>query len=525
MKKILSMMCAALLIAGFASCSYDDSDLWNNVNSLEQRVKTLEEQLSRLNSDIGAMTVIVDALNAGRVITRVDVTSTGYTFTFSDHSTIDINHGTNGAPGAAAPVIGIDLYQGVYYWTITVGTNTAWLTDGQGQRLRVSGADGTSPVMGVDADGYWTVNGVRITGADGQPVKASGDAGDSFFSDVTDGESAVTFVLANGTVIVIPKAGSLAIIIMGIDEEPLFVRYGTSATYSITLVGEADISIAKPDGWRASIQNGTLTLTAPPLANTYAEKDGQVDIIAAGHNGTTVIRSITVSARDYNYVIDFEEPGIDDYLAGPTAKGENCYSSYPGTQYYGYYHNATELYMMVNEFYGTYDMWNGGIFISQWNNMDEASWENQCSVYYSDPLTAMGGHRGSKTFGFFYGYGSYSYITFNDDSQECTFDHFYVMNNTYTVLEALGYGYTGPMGDGDYLTLKVEGIGTDGSVTGTVEYYLIDFRTPDSPGILTDWARVDLLPLGKVTALRLSTNSSPLSVPAYFCFDDLALKK
>lgn len=338
MKKLSFIIATTLLLAGFSGCSeYDDSDLWNNVNDLTQRVQTLEEKVSQMNNEIGAMQILVNALDAGKWIVGEPVeTATGYTITFNDGTTVTLRHGNDGAPGADAPVIGVDEEGGVYYWTITTGNTTAWLLNAQQEKLPVSG---TMPVIGVDAGGYWTVNGVQVPGADGQPVKASGEGGDSFFSDVSQDENAVTFTLANGTVIVIPKAGQLSITTNA--GSVIFLKYGESATYSFTLTGEANVSIAKPDGWRAAVQGGTLTVTAPPVANTYAEKDGKIDIIAAGR-GTTIIKSFTVSARDYNYIIDFEDARVADYLAGPTSKGENLYDG----SYFGYDDQPTGLFML-----------------------------------------------------------------------------------------------------------------------------------------------------------------------------------
>jgi hypothetical protein len=84
--------------------------------------------------------------------------------------------------------------------------------------------------------------------------------------------------------------------------------------------------------------------------------------------------------------------------------------------------------------------------------------------------------------------------------------------------------------NGLYLKIVIDGIGQDGSITGTVEFYLSDFRTPSSPGIVTEWTKVDLTSLGEVTALRFNIagnddNGYGLASPAYFCFDNLAIRQ
>ena len=525
--KITLMTLPVVAMMTLAGC-YDDGDLWNDVNDLKQRVQTLEDKVYQMNSEIGVMQTIVNVLNDGRVITRVDETADGYVFTFSGGSTITVNHG---APGADAPVIGVGEHEGVYYWTITINNDTDWLTNTQGEKIPVTGA---TPVMGVDAGGYWTVDGVQITDAKDNPIKAVGEDGDSFFSNVAQDETTVTFTLANGTMLVVPKAENLQLTLTG--ERTLFIRYGETATYTVTLSGDASIIITKPDGWKANIQDGKLTVTAPPLANTYAEKDGNISITAIGKNAT-VNKTITVSAREYTHLIDFEDPRVADYLAGPTAQGENLYND----SYYGYDDEPTGLFMLpTNE--SDYGFASGGIAISQWNDMTKGAnsnewWLNQCSVYYSDPVTGKGGYKGSNTFAVHYGnnndyWDGRTQITFADNTKSCIFDHFYVTNNTYAVLSMTygdGFAHAHSYENKDWFKLVVEGIAKGGGTTGKVEFYLSDFRTPTSPGIITEWTPVDLSPLGEVTAILFDLQSSDdngygMATPAYFCFDNLAVK-
>ena len=53
-----------------------------------------------------------------------------------------IYNGKDGKDGANAPIINVKQEGGVYYWTITVDGKTEWLTDEDGNKLRVSGEDG-----------------------------------------------------------------------------------------------------------------------------------------------------------------------------------------------------------------------------------------------------------------------------------------------------------------------------------------------------------------------------------------------
>jgi hypothetical protein len=532
MKKFLHVIRITLLLAGVAGC-YDDGNLWNSVNELEEKVQALEEKVNRANNDIASIKTIVDALNAGKVITHVAETTTGYTITLSDGNTLTL---LNGTPGADAPIVGVAEEGGAYYWTLTTGDVVAWLTNASGQKLPVTGADGSTPVMDVDDDGYWTVNGTRVTGADDQPVKAAGADGDSFFSDVTVSATAVTFTLADGTLLALPVADAPAVTA---DESLLFIRHGETREVPLAFTGAATLSIVKPDGWKASVRGDVLSVTAPPLANTFAEKEGTIDIIAVGKTTTTT--SIRVSARDYSSVIDFEDARVEDYLAGPTAKGENLYEGFtdapPYYRYYGY-DDPAGLVMPLNDYNGMLDpeFWNGGVAISRWNNMTTKGQSNQCSVYYSDATTGRGGHDGSATFAVVYGYNdpmwdSRASILVTDDVPR-VFDHFYVSNSTWSTLvtrEGDGYARALTYANHDWLKLVIEGRVNGVSTGATVECYLADFRESTSPGVITGWQPVDLSALGAVTSLVFDLQGTDLQYgglasPAYFCFDDLALR-
>lgn len=179
MKKILSVFCIATLL--FASCSdeYDDSKLWQNVNGLKDRIASLEKTVQTMNSDISSIQSIIDAINARDYIVKVDelADKSGYTIIFAKGNTITIKHGTNGINGTNgkdSPIIGIDIYEGVYYWTITTNGTKTWLLDNDGNKLKVSGVDGKTAFDLAVEKGYkgtldeWLESLKGSNGSDGQ---------------------------------------------------------------------------------------------------------------------------------------------------------------------------------------------------------------------------------------------------------------------------------------------------------------------------------------------------------------------
>ena len=126
-----------------------------------------------------------------------------------------------------------------------------------------------------------------------------------------------------------------------------------------------------------------------------------------------------------------------------------------------------------------------------------------------------------------------SAITFADNATECTFDHFWVTNSTYAALSMkTGDWVAKQFGPGDWFKVVVKAYDKNDAPTGeTVEFYLADFRTESSPGIITEWIMVDLTPLGnRVNTVKFDVQSSDtgaygINTPGYFCFDNLAIKK
>lgn len=266
MKKLQYILLVLVLV--LASCNNKDS-IWNVMGDMDSRVSTLETLCQEMNTNIAALETLIKAQNNGDYITNVTEirngnTIVGYTITFNHHDPITIYNGTNGKDGRD----GVDGYKptvgakqdtdGVYYWTV----DGKWLTDANGNKIRVTGEkgdkgdkgdtgdkgqdgkdgnDGTNGVNGntpqlkiennywyISYDGTnWTQLG-KATGADGKDGKDGtngtngtngsdgakgdkgdkGDADDTIFRSVTQDDNYVYFTLSDGTLIKLPKNGN-----------------------------------------------------------------------------------------------------------------------------------------------------------------------------------------------------------------------------------------------------------------------------------------------------------------------------
>ena len=86
-----------------------------------------------------------------------------------------------------APIVGAgEFTDGKLYWRTTAdnGKTYEWLLNAAGEMMPVGGVP---PTMGIDAEGFWTVNGERFTGRDGKPVLAD-DVSNTLFRKVETDE-------------------------------------------------------------------------------------------------------------------------------------------------------------------------------------------------------------------------------------------------------------------------------------------------------------------------------------------------
>jgi hypothetical protein len=112
----------------------------------------------------------------------------------------------------------------------------------------------------------------------------------------------------------------------------------------------------------------------------------------------------------------------------------------------------------------------------------------------------------------------------------------YFTNTTYAALSMLegddyGKKFGGASGnDADWFKLTIEGRDAGNALTGSVDFYLADYRFADNSldYIVKDWTYVDLSSLGTVSSLSFSLASSDvgqwgINTPAYFAMDSLAV--
>lgn len=553
MKRFFQSAVIIFMAAMVNSCSmYDDTDLRNQLENFDDRLSKLEKTVDEINSDIDALQQIVTALQENVTIDKVETNADGYVIHFSDGTTAKIS---NGKDGANAPVISVrqDEEDGFWYWTI----DGEWLIV-DGQRIKAQGTDGNdgkdavAPQIRINPDtkmweistdggNSWESTGVIAEGQDGAPGSTSG----GLITDVdyTSDSYNVIFTLNDGTKISVPKTISVKFEIEGLSADGTeTIVFGKSRTYNVKIDGMFNYMITKPDGWKANLSMGTdttLTITAPVKENTYAETEGMIAINLTSMTGEMRMITISVKATEYELrVLSFEGSYWSALIDSPQYGGPLLYGeSGMGPADYSWYDEGNTFLkheMPVN--FGTTCYWGGGHAISNYveTDMSKGDYLTQLAVYYKDPSTGFGGHNGSENFCVHFGYkdGSPYNMTENlpaiyfGDGQARVIDHLYIMWNTYLANCVFnGNGLTAPLTPDGYVKVIATGFDANGDKIETeLEYFLAG-----SNGTIQEWTKWDLSSLGKVSKIEFnmagdSDNGYGFSQPAYFCYDDVAVR-
>lgn len=169
------------LVAALAISCYDDSKVWEKLDSLEAKLAELTTQVNSVSS-------IVSALEKNVYVSAVNEVTGGYEIEFTDGKKVTVKDGKD---GANAPEIGATKdVDGIYYWTL----GGEWLLDAAGNKVPA----------GMGQPKLKTENGQWYISADGKEWALIGPDVACTIKNVAVAADAVTFTLADGTEIVIP---------------------------------------------------------------------------------------------------------------------------------------------------------------------------------------------------------------------------------------------------------------------------------------------------------------------------------
>lgn len=334
MKKTVYSIAVATMVC-LASCGYNDDDVWNAINSQEERITALENWQKTINENIAALQALVNENDYITDVTPIveNGETTGYIISFLKQGSITIYNGTKGDKGETGdtPSIGVTKQEdGKYYWTL----NGELLKDAEGNPICASGQDGedgsngsngssgtSAPTpqikLGKDLSILQDQYGSKINDEDvclsvdgGKTwVKISGTGSDNIFASApVDNGAFWTFQLSNGTEINVPKYIHLLLYSVIGNEEKLI----SNAELKVNEGQEFSILCRPADGCKWSCQvkdSGDYLKVTRTTDNWEIDKTEDGLNIKAGNEGTSVILLFTLTTPDnqaYFYQVTVE---------------------------------------------------------------------------------------------------------------------------------------------------------------------------------------------------------------------------
>lgn len=234
-----------------------------------------------------------------------------------------------------------------------------------------------------------------------------------------------------------------------------------------------------------------------------------------------VYETVDFEGEYWNALIDPKQYG------GKLLYGESGMGYEEDNGVYEWTDATTKLHSKLNESYGSWAYWNGGVAVSNYH----------CDIANGSPTTQLSlptgtaAHSGNN-FVVAYGYNdggwdSCPVIDFKDGVAR-KLKGLWVTNNSY-FLNALnnGDGINSAATDATFIDVTFEGFDATGYSQGKVKCRLQDGKTS-----VTDWKYVDLSSLGAVNSLKVNyefsddqKNSYGFSAPAYVAIDDVQIYK
>lgn len=233
-----------------------------------------------------------------------------------------------------------------------------------------------------------------------------------------------------------------------------------------------------------------------------------------------------LGARNWSSLIDSPQYG------GLLLYGEDGYGIYDEEDAYRWFdENNTNLKSILNEAWGSWALWNGGVAVSNYQTaVEDGSFMNQLGIPsgkgnnesanfaiafgYEDPISGMGDCRPQFTFG---------------DGKERVVDNVYVNTTSYFLNYMLyGDGFnTNGATETTFVDLVAEGFDAVGASVGTVSIRLVDGKDD----IIRDWTPFRLARLGKIASLKFNyeysddlVGSYGYTAPAYVAVDDISVR-
>ena len=298
---------------GLTACSIDE--VREDIAALENRVAALEEWQASVNSDLMSLSKLVNELESRNLITAVtplleNGEEIGYRISFQTGDPIVIYHGE---PSTYIPLFGVAQNDaGDFCWTL----DGEFITDEDGDLIPVVSdlvpqvrinSNNNEWEISTDGGQTWDPTGVPATGE-------KGETGDALFADIdytTDPEN-VTFTLADGTILVMPRCMELTVSFA--DGNGIYAISPDNNVIELILTGitadnyNAIIAELKAEDGTSDIdiatKAGDEVVVTPPTFNEAGvyNGDAKITINKEGSAGEQALLKVTLLDNDGNEV-------------------------------------------------------------------------------------------------------------------------------------------------------------------------------------------------------------------------------
>ena len=312
MKRFLSIL--SLVILGFVSTAcYDDTDIREALDDLDGRVTTLETLCTELNTNLTALSTLVQALQKGDYVVSFsplieDGEEVGYRIIFKENGVVDLYHGKDGADGAdgedgkdgengadgkdgETPVLGTKQdTDGAYYWTI----DGEWVLDGEGNKIPLVTV-GATPQLKIEDETWF------VSYDDGKTWEELGAAVSVGIKDIKEENGELVITMADGTSIEVPLGSPMKVVLGEFDATAL--QYGADLEIPYTIEGvEGDVVVfllKEGSAFEAElVEESALAgkVVVKQLAAAQTESKGKIGIFASAEDGTTVSQAVRLTS-------------------------------------------------------------------------------------------------------------------------------------------------------------------------------------------------------------------------------------
>ena len=340
MKRFLSIL--SLIILGFVSTAcYDDTDIREAIDDLDGRVTTLETLCTELNTNLSALTTLVQAMQKGDYVVSVsplieDGVEVGYRIVFKESGVVDLYHGKDGADGADGadgedgkdgangqdgangangtdghtPVLGTKQdTDGAYYWTI----DGEWVLDGEGNKIPLVTV-GATPQLKIEDETWF------VSYDDGKTWEELGAAVSVGIKDIKEENGELVITMADGTVIAVPLGSPMKVVLGDFDATAL--QYGADLEIPYTIEGvEGDVVVfllKEGSAFEAElVEESALAgkVVVKQLAAAQTEAKGKIGIFASAEDGTTVSQAVRLTSGVF-YSVEGNKEAYEVEAAG-----------------------------------------------------------------------------------------------------------------------------------------------------------------------------------------------------------------